>query len=192
MHLNLKQWLLLFREGNDQSAALQRRKYLSFKPNLVPRRPRPLDRPATSLVKEGSDVAVAASESDKPTASSQPAPMAASLRLRSPSEDVKLVPSESTAPSAENSPKPADGGKQCESTSGSRVEEAPSRVSVVAEKEASELPERAETLVSSTSQLPLSPSRLLNHLSHLQTRAKAQKCQGLPRGGKVSAGNALC
>lgn len=197
-------------EGSSSSAAVQRRKRFSVKPKVAPGRPATLARMPKSPVKPVSETPVEASGSDfdKPAMSSQSGPTAASPRLESPkrrrpSGDVKQakvqpkptpIPSDSSAHSAgpptedslDQTHLPAD-SKQSVSTSGNQVKEAPPRVlPFIPDKEATELSEKAKTLVSSKSGLSLSPSalslsRLLNDPSDLQRLAKAQKLKELLR-----------
>ncbi|XP_034565217.1 transcription factor TFIIIB component B'' homolog isoform X2 [Notolabrus celidotus] len=196
-------------EGTSTSAALQRRKRFSIKPKVAPGRLSTLSRTPKSPAKAVSEAPV--SDLDKPTTSSQTGPTVSprglqSPRRRRPSEDSKqlklqpkptIISSDGSAPSTvplvedlqEQTHLTADSGKQLESTSGSPVKEAPSRLPdkvppSLPDKEAIEISEKAKTLVSSESSLSLPPSafslsRLLNDPSDMQRIAKAQKLREL-------------
>ncbi|XP_078128107.1 uncharacterized protein LOC144531719 [Sander vitreus] len=200
-------------EGTSSSAAVQRRKRFSIKPKVAPGRPSTLARTPKSPVKAVSEtpIEIPVSDLDKPTNSTQSGTIASPQRLQSPrrrrpSEESKqpktqpkpiIIPSDSSEPSAvptakdfvEQIPLPTDGGKESESTSGSQVEEVPSRLPdkvppSLPDKEAIEISEKAKNLVSSKTGLSLSQpafslSRLLNDPSDLQRIAKAQKLREL-------------
>ena len=203
-------------EGSSSSAAVQRRKRFSIKPKVAPGRPSALARSPKTPVKavSAAPIEVPVSDLDKPTTSSQSATTAAPQGLQSPrrrrlSEESKqpkvqpkptLIPSDGSGPSAvplaedsggEQTQPPSESSKQLESTSGSQVKEAPSRLTdkvppSLPDRESIEISEKAKTLVSSKSGLSLSPpaytlSRLLNDPSDLQRLAKARKLRELLR-----------
>ncbi|KAM8743682.1 uncharacterized protein AB9X84_017944 isoform 2-T2 [Acanthopagrus schlegelii] len=203
-------------EGSSSSAAVQRRKRFSIKPKVAPGRPSALARSPKTPVKavSAAPIEVPVSDLDKPTTSSQSATTAAPQGLQSPrrrrlSEESKqpkvqpkptLIPSDGSGPSAvplaedsggEQTQPPSESSKQLESTSGSQVKEAPSRLTdkvppSLPDRETIEISEKAKTLVSSKSGLSLSPpantlSRLLNDPSDLQRLAKARKLRELLR-----------
>uniref|UniRef100_A0A3B5L0P1 Myb-like domain-containing protein n=1 Tax=Xiphophorus couchianus TaxID=32473 RepID=A0A3B5L0P1_9TELE len=198
------------------SASVQRRKRFSIKPKVAPGRPLAISRTPKSPIKAvtaPSGDGVCGSDLEKPLTSSQPAKTAAPRGLQSPrrrrlSEDAKQhkiqskvgpVSSEKPGPSSdspsEDSPKPthlpADRSKQLENTSTSQAKEVHSRAHdrvppSIPDKEATEISEKAKTLISSknvTSMTPsvMSLSRLLNDPSDVQRMLKAQRLRELLR-----------
>ncbi|XP_027881110.1 transcription factor TFIIIB component B'' homolog isoform X1 [Xiphophorus couchianus] len=203
-------------EGSSSSASVQRRKRFSIKPKVAPGRPLAISRTPKSPIKAvtaPSGDGVCGSDLEKPLTSSQPAKTAAPRGLQSPrrrrlSEDAKQhkiqskvgpVSSEKPGPSSdspsEDSPKPthlpADRSKQLENTSTSQAKEVHSRAHdrvppSIPDKEATEISEKAKTLISSknvTSMTPsvMSLSRLLNDPSDVQRMLKAQRLRELLR-----------
>ncbi|XP_038160870.1 transcription factor TFIIIB component B'' homolog isoform X2 [Cyprinodon tularosa] len=204
-------------EGTSSSASVQRRKRFSIKPKVAPGRPPTLPRTTKSPVKTVSVPPVdAASESEpeKPTTSSQPTKTPAPPGLQSPksrglSDDAKqhktqskLTPlsSEIPGPSAvspsEDSKKQThllkDGSKHVENVPTSQTKDVHPRVHdrvppSLPDKEATEISEKAKTLISSKkvvsaiSPSALSLSRLLNDPSDVQRMIKAQKLRDLLR-----------
>ncbi|XP_069024258.1 transcription factor TFIIIB component B'' homolog [Embiotoca jacksoni] len=194
-------------EGTSASAAVQRRKRFAIKPKVAPGRPSALSRTPRSPVKAVSSTPVEVS--DKPATSSQSGTAAAPLglqspRRRKPSEDgtqPKVQPKPtltSTSDSSEVPPAkeptqqtrpPAD--KQSDSTSGGQVKNDPPRPADKAprslpDREATEISEKAKTLVSSKNVPSMTPSafslsRLLNDPSDVQRLVKAQKLRELLR-----------
>lgn len=203
-------------DGSSSSASVQRRKRFSIKPKVAPGRPLAISRTPKSPVKAvtaPSGDGVCGSDLEKPLTSSQPAKTAAPRGLQSPrrrrlSEDAKQhkiqpkvgpVSSEKPGPSSdspsEDSPKPthlpADRSKQLENTSTSQAKEVHSRAHdrvppSIPDKEATEISEKAKTLISSknvTSMTPsaMSLSRLLNDPSDVQRMLKARRLRELLR-----------
>ncbi|XP_069556991.1 transcription factor TFIIIB component B'' homolog isoform X2 [Brachyistius frenatus] len=194
-------------DGTSASAAVQRRKRFAIKPKVAPGRPSALSRTPRSPVKAVSSAPVEVS--DKPATSSQSGTAAAPLglqspRRRKPSEDgtqPKVQPKPtliSTSDSSEVPPAkeptqqtrpPAD--KQSDSTSGGQVKNDPPRPADKAprslpDREATEISEKAKTLVSSKNVPSMTPSafslsRLLNDPSDVQRLVKAQKLRELLR-----------
>ncbi|XP_041666445.1 transcription factor TFIIIB component B'' homolog isoform X2 [Cheilinus undulatus] len=201
-------------EGTSTSAAVQRRKRFSIKPKVAPGRLSTLSRTPKSPVK-ASETPVETSISDlyKPTTSSQTGTTVSprglqSPRRRRPSEDSRqpklqpkptIISCDSSGPLAtlpaedlqEQKHLSKDAGKQLESTSDSPVKDSasglPDKVPPsLPDREASEISEKAKTLISSKSGLSLSTpafslSRLLNDPSDMMRIAKAQKLRELLR-----------
>ncbi|XP_061586227.1 transcription factor TFIIIB component B'' homolog [Cololabis saira] len=188
-------------EGASSSAAVQRRKRFSVKPKVAPGRLPALSRTPKSPIKAASVARVDSHGSDfnQPSTSSQSGAAAAPQGLQSPrrrrqSEDgnqLKMPPktSETSGPTAEESPDQSrlspDSSKMSENSSGVQRKESPFKVPPsLPDKEATEISEKAKTLVSSkhVSSLKssaLSLTRLLNSPSDLQRLAKAQKLREL-------------
>ncbi|CAG5867604.1 unnamed protein product [Menidia menidia] len=199
-------------DSTSSSAALQRRKRFSVKPKVAPGRPSTSRTPKSPIkVVSETTAEVTGSDSDKPSTSSQAGTTAAPPELQSPrrqrhSEDskqtkiqTKLTPTSyensSSVESAESllkqTDQPTDGSKQTENLSGGKVKEVslrpPDKVPPsLPDREATEISEKAKTLVSSKSLVSLTPSalslsRLLNSPSDLQRLVKAQKLRELLR-----------
>uniref|UniRef100_A0A096M8B7 Zgc:162472 n=1 Tax=Poecilia formosa TaxID=48698 RepID=A0A096M8B7_POEFO len=204
------------RDGNDQngdgassSASVQRRKRFSIKPKVAPGRPPAISRTPKSPVKAASTP----SDLEKPSTSSQLAKTPAPRGLQSPrrrrlSEDAKQhkiqpkvgpVSSEKPGPPSvspsEDSLKPthlpADRSKQVENISTSQAKEVHSRAHdrvppSIPDKEATEISEKAKTLISSKNVISMTPSamslsRLLNDPSDVQRMLKARRLRELLR-----------
>ncbi|XP_008421724.1 transcription factor TFIIIB component B'' homolog isoform X2 [Poecilia reticulata] len=203
-------------DGASSSASVQRRKRFSIKPKVAPGRPPAISRTPKSPVKAASTPSgdgMCESDLEKPSTSSQPAKTPAPRGLQSPrrrrlSEDAKQhkiqpkvgpVSSEKPGPPSvspsEDSPKPthlpADRSKQVENISTSQAKEVHSRAHdrvppSIPDKEATEISEKAKTLISSknlTSMTPsaMSLSRLLNDPSDVQRMLKARRLRELLR-----------
>lgn len=196
-------------EGNASSAAVQRRKRFSVKPKVIPGRPSTA-RATRSPVKASDETPVEVPEkADEGPETAGPTLAAAPRRLQSPrrrrpsedSQQPKVQPeptpvsSDSSAAATEDSQKPShqsgDVSQQLETPSDCQDEEShfkvPEKVPPsLPSKEATEISERAKTLVStktshSTSAAALSLSRLLNDPSDLHRLAKARKLRELLR-----------
>ncbi|XP_054908298.1 LOW QUALITY PROTEIN: transcription factor TFIIIB component B'' homolog [Poeciliopsis prolifica] len=202
-------------DGASSSASVQRRKRFSIKPRVAPGRPPSISRTpkSPSRLSVRLQVAVCGSDLEKPSTFSQPAKTAAPRGLQSPrrrrlSEEAKQhksqpkvdpVSSEKPGPSSdlpsEDSPKPthlpADRNKPVENTSTGQAKEVHSRAHdrvppSIPDKEATEISEKAKTLISSknvTSMTPsaMSLSRLLNDPSDVQRMLKTQRLRELLR-----------
>lgn len=195
-------------EGVSSSAAVQRRKRFSVKPKVAPRTSTSVRTPKSS-VKAASEAQAPGQDPDKPTTSSQKeTTVAQELQSQSrqkpsgESRQPKTQPTLSSPPppsptavspaedTAEEAPLPSDKGKKSESSQARDVPpKPPDKIPPsLPEKEALEISERAETLVSrsskSGSHLPaprMSLSRLLNDPVDLQRLAKARKLRELLR-----------
>ncbi|KAM4720497.1 uncharacterized protein FYW61_015879 isoform 2-T2 [Anableps anableps] len=203
-------------EGTSSSGSVQRRKRFSIKPKVTPGRPPAISRTPKSPVKVVSVTSVdgvCESDLEKPSTSSQPAKTLAPRGLQSPrrrrlSEDAKQhkiqpkagsISSEKPGPSSvspsEDSPKQThlstDHDKQVENISTSQAKEVHSRAHdrippSLPDKEATEISEKAKTLISSKNVISITPSalslsRLLNDPSDVQRMIKAQKLRELLR-----------
>uniref|UniRef100_A0A667YTY9 Myb-like domain-containing protein n=1 Tax=Myripristis murdjan TaxID=586833 RepID=A0A667YTY9_9TELE len=201
-------------EGNEEHTATAetkeptRRKRFSVKPKVAPRTWTSVRTPKSS-VKAASEAQAPGPDPDKPTTSSQKETTVAqelqSQGRQKPSGESrqpKMQPTLSSPPppsptavspaedTAEEAPLPSDKGKKSESSQARDVPpKPPDKIPPsLPEKEALEISERAETLVSrsskSGSHLPaprMSLSRLLNDPVDLQRLAKARKLRELLR-----------
>ncbi|XP_016525326.1 uncharacterized protein LOC103135864 isoform X4 [Poecilia formosa] len=203
-------------DGASSSASVQRRKRFSIKPKVAPGRPPAISRTPKSPVKAASTPSgdnVCGSDLEKPSTSSQLAKTPAPRGLQSPrrrrlSEDAKQhkiqpkvgpVSSEKPGPPSvspsEDSLKPthlpADRSKQVENISTSQAKEVHSRAHdrvppSIPDKEATEISEKAKTLISSKNVISMTPSamslsRLLNDPSDVQRMLKARRLRELLR-----------
>ncbi|XP_047228749.1 transcription factor TFIIIB component B'' homolog isoform X2 [Girardinichthys multiradiatus] len=201
-------------EGTSSAASVQRRKRFSIKPKVAPGRPPTLSRTPKSPVKAVSVTPVdGVSELDleQPSTSSTTVKTPTPQGLQSPrrrrlSEDTKphkiqqKVTPEKRGPStvslSEDSPNqtlnlPTDSSKQVENISASQTKEIHSRTHErvppsLPDKEATEISEKAKTLISSKTVISITPSalslsRLLNDPSDVRRMMKAQKLRELLR-----------